>query len=104
MRTEANNGDENDEEDMENDDGQSEDEKKAAGEDHEMVNEEDKKNERDERRKYRAYKFSGKNYSFDINHERSILDNLRTWSWNYFSNEYVITKSMYRLLKDLKGN
>lgn len=64
---------------------------------------EDRAKEREERRKYRPYKFSGKNYTFDINHERAILDNLRNWACNYFAKEYVITKEMYKLLKDLKG-
>jgi len=59
--------------------------------------------DREERRRYRPYKFSGKTYSFDVNNERAIIDELRAWAINYFSNEYVITKEMYKLLKDLKG-
>ena len=64
--------------------------------------EEDRANEREERRKYRPYKFSGKNYTFDLNHERVIMDELRGWASNYFNKEYVITRDMYKLLKDLK--
>lgn len=38
-----------------------------------------------------------------MNHERGLLDDLRNWTSDYFANEYVITKEMYKLLKDLKG-
>ena len=62
------------------------------------------KAERQEKRKYRPYKFSGKNYSFDVNSERSYLDDLRDWACNYFLKEYVITRDMYKLLSDLKGS
>ncbi len=75
----------------------------GGDEDQEMMDE-DRKAEREERRKYRPYKFSGKNYTFDVNHERVLLDDLRGWTHNYFANEYVITKEMYKLLKDLKGS
>jgi hypothetical protein len=63
----------------------------------------DRPHEREERRRYRPYKFSGKTYSFDVNNERVILDDMRNWAINYFSKELVITKEMYKLLKDLKG-
>jgi hypothetical protein len=65
---------------------------------------EEREAEREERRKYRPYKFSGKSFTFDLNHERVILDDLRTWATNYFSKEVVITREMYKLLKDLKQN
>jgi hypothetical protein len=65
--------------------------------------EEDRAAEREERRKYRPYKFSGKNYTFDVNHERGLLDDMRSWTRSYFLNEYVITREMYKLLKDLKS-
>jgi len=38
-----------------------------------------------------------------VNNERAILDDLRNWAVNYFAKEYVITKEMYKLLRDLKG-
>ena len=60
--------------------------------------------ELNERRRYRPYKFSGKTYSFDMQNERSILDEMRGWAFSYFSKEHVITKEMYKLLKDLKGS
>ena len=31
------------------------------------------------------------------------MDNLRTWGQNYFTNNYVITKDMYMLLRDCKS-
>jgi hypothetical protein len=46
--------------------------------------EEDRAAEREERRKYRPYKFSGKNYTFDVNHERGLLDDMRSWTRSYF--------------------
>lgn len=70
----------------------------GAGDDHDMRDE-----EKDERRKYRPFRFSGKSYTFDVHHERPILDDLRRWACNYFEKEYVITKEMYKLLKDIKG-
>jgi hypothetical protein len=63
----------------------------------------EKPHDREERRRYRPYKFSGKTYSFDVNNERGILDEMRHWAINYFAKELVITKEMYKLLKDLKG-
>ena len=51
----------------------------------------DRPNNKDDRRRYRPYKFSGKTYSFDVNNERVILDELRNWANNYFSKEIVIT-------------
>jgi len=38
-----------------------------------------------------------------VNHERGLLDDMRNWTKSYFQNEYVITREMYKLLKDLKG-
>jgi hypothetical protein len=38
-----------------------------------------------------------------VNHERGLLDDMRNWTRSYFQNEYVITREMYKLLKDLKG-
>lgn len=32
-----------------------------------------------------------------------MLDHLREWATGYFNKEYVITKEMYKLLKDLKA-
>lgn len=46
--------------------------------------------EKEERRKYAPYKFSGKSYSFDINNEKGILDNLRTWAVDYFTSNVVV--------------
>lgn len=91
-----------DDEDGDNNGG--EDEKRAEGEDKQMLDEERAAEEREERRRYRPYKFSGKTYTFDMNHEKAILDDLRNWSSNYFAKEYVITREMYKLLKDLKAN
>lgn len=68
------------------------------------MDDEEKQREREERRRYRPYKFSGKSYTFDINHEKSVLDDLRDWTMKYFQKEYVITKEMYRLLGDLKAS
>ena len=52
--------------------------------DQEMLDEE-RAVDREEKKKYRPYKFSGKTYTFDVNHERAILDNLRGWAYNYFA-------------------
>jgi hypothetical protein len=60
-------------------------------------------NDKVERRKYKPYKFSGKSYTFDVNHEKIIIDEMREWALDYFSKEYVITKEMYKLLKELKN-
>jgi hypothetical protein len=68
------------------------------------MHDEDKAKDKEEKRKYRPYKFSGKSYTFDINHEKVVLDDLRRWASNYFEKEYVITKDMYKLLKDLKAS
>lgn len=80
-----------------------EDEERRNNQDENMDDEQDRAHEREERRRYRPYKFSGKTYSFDVNNERTILDELRSWAINYFAKEYVIVKEMYKLLKDLKG-
>jgi hypothetical protein len=80
-----------------------EDEERRNNQDENMEDEQDRAHEREERRKYRPYKFSGKTYSFDVNNERAILDDLRSWAINYFAKENVIAKEMYKLLKDLKG-
>ncbi|CDW75388.1 alpha telomere binding protein [Stylonychia lemnae] len=75
------------------------------GEDQEMLDQDqlkEKQLERQEKRRYKPYKFSGRSYTFDINHEKIIMDNIRTWGQNYFANNYVITKDMYMLLKDCK--
>jgi len=45
------------------------------------------------------YKFSGKNYSFDTQQERPILDCLRKWSVDYLSNNSVFHKSNFLQLK-----
>ena len=71
--------------------------------DQEMVAEEDRIAERQEKRKYKPFKFSGKTYNLDVHHERTIIDDLRNWAQNYFAKEYVITKEMYKLLKNLKS-
>ena len=39
-----------------------------------------------------------------MNHERGLLDDMRNWTKSYFQNEHVITREMYKLLKDLKGS
>jgi hypothetical protein len=39
---------------------------------------------RSERKKYAPYRFSGKSYSFDMHHEKQILDNRRCWATSYF--------------------
>lgn len=83
-------------------DANEESELEENGEDVEM-DDEDKVIDRQERRRYKPYKFSGKSYTFDMNHEKAIIDDLREWALNYFAKEYVITKDMYKLLKDLKG-
>lgn len=43
-----------------------------------------------ERKMYSPYRFSGKSYSFDINQEKLIMDNLREWAYNYFTRNTVI--------------
>lgn len=62
----------------------------------------EKQLEKQERRRYKPYKFSGKSYTFDVAHEKNIIDNMRGWVFDYFSKNYVITKDMYKLLKDVK--
>lgn len=52
-------------------------------------------------RLYQPYKFSGKSYSQDLSVEKSILDNLRRWAFNYFAENSVIHKSNYIPLKDV---
>ena len=47
------------------------------------------------------YKFSGKNYSFDMHQEKIILGNLRLWAVNYLNENSVIHKSNYQLLKEV---
>jgi hypothetical protein len=65
-------------------------------------NRNERQHEKEERRKYAPYKFSGKSYSFDITNEKSILDYMREWSLDYFQKNYVIRRDMYSLLKDVK--
>lgn len=55
----------------------------------------DQKMDKSERRKYTPYRFSGKSFSFDNNHEKLIIDNMRNWTARYFSQNSVITSSMY---------
>ena len=78
-------------------------ESKPHDEDQQMM-EEDRATEREQKRKYRPYKFSGKTYTFDMNHEKVILDDLRSWTANYFAKEYVITKDMFMRGLSLLGN
>lgn len=59
--------------------------------------------EKDDKRKYRPFRFSGKSFTFDLQHEKVLLDDLRRWACNYFEKEYVITREMYKLLKDIKA-
>eukprot|EP00347_Sterkiella_histriomuscorum_P019882 403339949 len=76
-----------------------------GNEDQEMLDEEqrrERQQERIEKRKYKPYKFSGKSYTFDVSHEKVQIDSLRNWGEEYFKNNYVITKEMYKLLKDVK--
>lgn len=62
----------------------------------------ERNHEKEEKKKYAPYKFSGKSYSFDINNEKPILDALRSWSVDYFGQNLVIKPEMYKLLKDVK--
>jgi hypothetical protein len=68
----------------------------------EGLSKKEKQLEREEKKKYAPYKFSGKSYSFDITHEKGVLDNIRSWSQDYFSNNMVVNEKMYMLLKDVK--
>ena len=64
--------------------------------------EKEKEIERMERKRYKPYKFSGKSYTFDIGQEKNIIDQLRQWGTDYFSNYSVITKEMYKTLKEVR--
>lgn len=85
-------------------DQENNDEGQQHKDDPETMHDEEKATDREEKRKYRPYKFSGKSYTFDINHERVLVDEMRKWACMYFEREYVITKDMYKLLKDLKAS
>jgi hypothetical protein len=55
----------------------------AMGDDQSMIDEE-KKHDKEEKRRYRPFRFSGKSFTFDANHEKPLLDDLRRWACNYF--------------------
>mmetsp|Transcript_12948 Transcript_12948/g.12829 ORF Transcript_12948/g.12829 Transcript_12948/m.12829 type:complete len:336 (+) Transcript_12948:363-1370(+) len=63
---------------------------------------EEKQVRRKERKKYAPYRFSGKSYSFDMHHEKAVLDHMRVWANSYFSKSSVIHSGMYSLLRDIK--
>jgi hypothetical protein len=60
--------------------------------------------DKQERRKYNPYKFSGKSFSFDFNQERVILDGLRNWEDSFFNKSSWIFTKMSKLLKGLKDD
>jgi hypothetical protein len=64
--------------------------------------EKEKQLERQEKKRYRPYKFSGKSYTFDVASEKQIVDNLRYWGRDYFASNHVITKDMYKSLREAK--
>lgn len=78
-----------------------------SGEDQEMedATKNERNHEKEEKKKYAPYKFSGinKGYFFDSDNEKPILDNLRGWSVDYYGRNLVITQEMYKLLKDAKN-
>lgn len=76
-----------------------------SGEDQEMedATKNERNHEKEERRKYAPYKFSGKSYSFDINNEKPLLDHLRSWSVDYFERNFVIRPETHKLLKEAKA-
>ena len=58
--------------------------------------------EKAERRKLTPYKFSGKSYSFDIEQERVIVNELRIWQDTFFTRSSWIFKKLSTGLGDLK--
>lgn len=58
--------------------------------------------ERLQRKKYSPFKFSGKNYSLDVNQEFRIIDELRRWQEYYFMNHSWIFKKMCQSLSNLR--
>jgi len=54
-------------------------------------------------RKYKPYRFSGKNHSFDGQVEKVILDSTRAWAYNYLNENTVIHKSSYTPLRDVRN-
>ena len=54
--------------------------------------------------RYKPYRFSGKNHSFDTQVEKPILDGMRSWSFDYFNNNTVIHKSSYTSLREVRGS
>lgn len=77
-----------------------------SGDDQEMedATKNERNHEKEERKKYAPYKFSGtsRGHTIDINNEKPILDHLRAWSVDYFGKNVVIRPDMYKLLKDAK--
>lgn len=65
------------EDNMEIDEGDSDN---GSGGDTEMQDAGNKNLEKEEKRRYIPYKYSGRNYSFDIQNEKGMLDSLREWS------------------------
>ena len=50
--------------------------------------------------KFKPYRFSGKNHSFDPVLEKPILREIRSWTNEYMSSNSVIHKSSYTSLKE----
>lgn len=55
-------------------------------------------------RKYKPYRFSGKNHSFDGQVEKVIVDQIRAWAYSYLNENTVIHKSSYTPLRDVRTN
>lgn len=51
--------------------------------------------------KYKPYKFSGKNHSFDSKTERAHIQNLRQFSGDYLGHNSVIHKSTFTPLGEV---
>lgn len=54
-------------------------------------------------RKYKPYRFSGKNHSFDGQIEKAILDQIRGWARSYLNENTVIHKSSYTPLREVRN-
>lgn len=87
---------------MDNDDEEEDQEKGNNSGMEDEGEDSNKKLSKMERRKYTPYRFSGKSYSFDTNQEKQIIDNMRSWTQQYFSTNTVIHSGMYTLLKDVR--
>ena len=56
--------------------------------------------EEEERIMYRPFKFSGRNWAFDMKKEKSVLDELRDWAIDY-SDRYCLVQPDEIKLEDI---